>query len=391
MKKLSLMLALVAAAMLPITAVAQDTTKSKSSKRKHGSSKSKSESSKSPNAKDSASDNAGKSGDSNASNAAVETAPRTIGSGQKKVTLSDEQILLSERALEAAKNGNFKDAELYYTASLKIQENNAVLFNLAYAQLKQDKCISAKDSLDRIANAPILDDENAPPEAINAAAEKTRAELNTKCSATFKLNCSPAEMVVTIDNDSNVKCDGTEYAVVPGKHSFKGETDKGFNSVVVDTPANMLTIAPIEVIDYEAIVDKAGITPEELKKRSTLFKALGYTFIGVGVAAAGTGAFLDWYYWNNYKKDYDKFDTDTGSARVDTARHDSDQNVIYVGYALIGVGAAMAVTGIVLVVYDAVSIQPQYEELTRGRTAFMPTFAPVVSPDFTGFTLSTSF
>ena len=372
MKKLSLMLALAAAAMLPVTAMAQDTTKSKSSKKKGKSSASAS-------SKGQAHDDA----DSKASGNKADTVPRNVAG--KRVVLSDEQIMLSNRAVEAANSGNYKEAELYYTASLKIGESNLVWYNQGFAQLKQDKCIAAKDSFEHVATAPILDDEDITPESVNQVTEKAMKQLREKCTASFKLNCSPQEMEVTIDSDSEIKCDDTEYAVIPGKHSLTGRTEKGFNTVVVDLPANMLTIAPIEVIDYEAIVDKAGITPEELQKRSTLFKALGYTFIGVGVAAAATGAVLDWYYWDQYRKDY------KNPMAVDKNRHSNDEKVINIGYALIGVGSAMAVTGIILVVYDAVSIQPQYEELSRGRTAFAPTFAPMVTPDFTGFSLSTTF
>lgn len=372
MKKLSLMLALAAAAMLPVTAMAQDTTKSKSSKKKGKSSASAS-------SKGQAHDDA----DSKASGNKTDTVPRNVAG--KRVVLSDEQIMLSNRAVEAANSGNYKEAELYYTASLKIGESNLVWYNQGFAQLKQDKCIAAKESFEHVATAPILDDEDITPESVNQVTEKAMKQLREKCTASFKLNCSPQEMEVTIDSDSEIKCDDTEYAVIPGKHSLTGRTEKGFNTVVVDLPANMLTIAPIEVIDYEAIVDKAGITPEELQKRSTLFKALGYTFIGVGVAAAATGAVLDWYYWDQYRKDY------KNPMAVDKNRHSNDEKVINIGYALIGVGSAMAVTGIILVVYDAVSIQPQYEELSRGRTAFVPTFAPMVTPDFTGFSLSTTF
>ena len=349
MKKLSLMLALAAAAMLPVTAMAQDTTKSKSSKKKGKTSASAS-------SKGQAHDDA----DSKASGNKADTVPRNVAG--KRVVLSDEQIMLSNRAVEAANSGNYKEAELYYTASLKIGESNLVWYNQGFAQLKQDKCIAAKESFEHVATAPILDDEDITPESVNQVTEKAMKQLREKCTASFKLNCSPQEMEVTIDSDSEIKCDDTEYAVIPGKHSLTGRTEKGFNTVVVDLPANMLTIAPIEVI-----------------------KALGYTFIGVGVAAAATGAVLDWYYWDQYRKDY------KNPMAVDKNRHSNDEKVINIGYALIGVGSAMAVTGIILVVYDAVSIQPQYEELSRGRTAFVPTFAPMVTPDFTGFSLSTTF
>ena len=97
MKKLSLMLALAAAAMLPVTAMAQDTTKSKSSKKKGKSSASAS-------SKGQAHDDA----DSKASGNKADTVPRNVAG--KRVVLSDEQIMLSNRAVEAANSGNYKEA-----------------------------------------------------------------------------------------------------------------------------------------------------------------------------------------------------------------------------------------------------------------------------------------
>ena len=367
MKKLSLMLALMAAAMLPVTAVAQDTTKSKSSKKKSKASKA----------------DAGNKAEADDGSAKA----------AEGVSFTDEQILLNNRAAEATKKGDFKQAEQLYNALLQIGESNIVWFNLGHSQAKQDKCIEARSSFEHVADAPkIL--EYFTPEEINERTEKAMRELSEKCSATIRVSCNPQEMEISIDGGDPIKCSETEYSVVPGKHSIMGRTEKGFNTIVVDATANMLTVAPIEVIDYEAIVDKAGITPEELQKKSTLFKALGYTFIGVGAATAATGGIMDYYFWNKYKNDLNKVNNQEGSSS-NTNKIKQEQsdyyNYIYVGYALIGVGSAMAITGVILVVYDAFSIQPQLEELSRGKTAFAPMFAPVVSPQFTGFTLSATF
>ena len=59
-----------------------------------------------------------------------------------------------------------------------------------------------------------------------------------------------------------------------------------------------------------------------------------------------------------------------------------------VSYATLATGAVMAVTGVVLVIYDVVKIQPQLEELNRGRSFNL---SPVVSPDFSGFALTGTF
>ena len=56
---------------------------------------------------------------------------------------------------------------------------------------------------------------------------------------------------------------------------------------------------------------------------------------------------------------------------------------------MIALGSAMTITGIVLVVYDAVKIVPQLEEFEKRGVSLQ--FAPTVSPKFSGFMLSGTF
>ena len=59
----------------------------------------------------------------------------------------------------------------------------------------------------------------------------------------------------------------------------------------------------------------------------------------------------------------------------------------YVGSSILAVGGALALTGAVLLVYDALKIRPQLDELLMMGTSV----SPVMTPEFSGVMLSGQF
>ncbi len=361
MRKFSLLLALFAGMMLPLSAVAQDSGKTSSSSKKKSSKK-----------KASAEKNEA---------AQVETPVEP----PVELTFSSEQIMLNNQAVEASAQGEFKKAEQIFNAMLQIGEFNIIWLNLANAYLMQDKCMETAEALKHVYTAPRITD--IPHEKVEEKAALYAQQMNDKCSSKLTLVCNPPEMTVTIDGGQEMACISDPIALVPGRHVVYGQTSFGFNTAVANTVAYETTELKVDVIDYETVAKDAGVTPEELRKKSTLFKALGYSFIGVGVAALGSGIGLSTYYYFDYK---DKYKQNQSYQSIDSDQlrkiRKEDEKYMNVGYGLAAVGGAMLVAGIVLVVVDVVKYQPQIEKLESGLS-----FAPAFSPEFTGFSLSTRF
>ena len=156
-----------------------------------------------------------------------------------------------------------------------------------------------------------------------------------------------------------------------------------------------MTKVNVTVRDLVDLTVQVGASEEELEKRSTLFKALGYTFLGVGVAAAGTGAFMGFY----YKKDYDDYrknsltDTETYTNTKVEERKKRNVTLMNTGLGLAIGGGVFVVTGIALIIVDAVKIQPQLEKVRELQNDGMSSFqiSPVFSPEFNGLTLTGTF
>ena len=210
------------------------------------------------------------------------------------------------------------------------------------------------------------------------------------------MTCNPADMTISIDGGKEMPCSSKPMALTPGRHSFYGKTSYGFNTVVVEGVASQTVNGKIEVIDYETIAVEAGVSPEVIRKKSKLFKILGYTFIGVGAAVAGTGGFMTGYFYYDYvdkkKKCDDESRRNTGNNQSSCTPPDKDKyykNYLYPGYALLAVGSAMAVTGVVLVVVDAVRIQPQLEMIESKTTSFH--IDPILTPSFNGMAFTLDF
>ena len=393
MKKLSLILALMAGVMLPLTATAKPDSSSKKSKRSKG--------------KDT------KAVASDDSQAASNT--KTIN-GREVGSFTNEQILLNNKATDAVNAGDFKKAENFLAALNDLGEFNVVWYQLGRTYARQDKCLEAYDAFNHVADSRIL--AQYEPEVIAENTRKAIAQLDAQCSAKLVFTCvnqanEPTEMMLSIDGNREFECSSKPIPVVPGKHSVYAKASFGFNTVVVDGVAGVVTNSKVIVSDFEKIAKEGGVTPEELEKKSTLFKALGYSFIGVGTALAVGGGVLMYYSWNSYNDYLNGYGLDgSGGEGVSAApvfrdggdgegeddqydsveasdRQSKEQKKIYASYGLIGAGGAMLVTGLVLVIIDAAKIQPQLEEVKRANSAY--SFAPIVSPDFAGLSFRWSF
>lgn len=72
-------------------------------------------------------------------------------------------------------------------------------------------------------------------------------------------------------------------------------------------------------------------------------------------------------------------------------QYDDSKVMLNASYGVVAASGALLVTGIVLVVYDALVIQPRIQEFEKNKTAFSWTVSPAVSPEFAGMAFSAQF
>lgn len=273
---------------------------------------------------------------------------------------SEGQRLLNQQAFEATSANDFKKAEGLYKSMLLLGEHNVTFLNLGRAYLKQGKCMEAASTLNKVEGAPQV--EGVPMDGILSRLAEYREEMATICTARMVLDCTPAEMVVSIDSGDEFVCNTAPIPMSVGTHTFMARYQFPGNSSF-DSAATTKEITGGDINTVHLVVENAaekircgGMSYEEWESRSRLFKILGWTFLGVGVAGAGAaGGYVGYKYVeleNNTKK-HNQGPTD--SYEKIKADQDNFKTAQIIGFSAIGVSAALAVTGITLLVFDAVS------------------------------------
>ena len=330
--------------------------------------------------------------------AAVEAAPSEDSTkadppqatDQKNVTFTSDQIMLNNRAVDATNKGNFKDAELFYKAMLKIEEFDAIWANIGSTYVRQGRCIEARRALQRAAVTPSVVE--IPHEFVMKKVAEYSAELEEKCTAPVVLQCITPDMTIMIDGGDEFECTGETLYLTPGAHSVYAQTSFGFSNIRTEAKMGSALSVPVEVINYEELAANGGLTPEEKAKRSMIFKTVGWTLFGLGAGVAAGGGALMGLSYNDYidlhKEQHDEPSGENYSGIKD--KKSETEKKLNISYALLGVGGAILVTGITLIVIDAVKYAPKTSTTsTVASHNFM--LSPYVSAEGAGLGLSFDF
>ena len=93
--------------------------------------------------------------------------------------LTDEQITLNDAGVRSLIEKDYAGAVAMLTRSIKLGESNIAYLNLGRAYQKLGECNDARDALEKVRTAPVV--ENPPPDEVNARAEEFLAELEQEC------------------------------------------------------------------------------------------------------------------------------------------------------------------------------------------------------------------
>ncbi len=311
------------------------------------------------------------------------------------VEVSSEQAMLSNQATEATLAGDYKKAEQLFTAMLQLGEIDFVWMQLGRTYDTQGKCLEARYAYEHVEDAP--DSDYFTHDAIIRKTQQFADELREKCSAKVVLECVTPNMLITVDGGKEFACHTNTMYLTPGSHAIYAKTDFGFNTLRADAVAGEVTTVPVEVIDYEAIAANGGLTPEEKAKRSLIFKSVGWSLFGGGLAAMAFG----FSYWGvayfDYKADAEcakkhpsTIDVDCGgkgNAEV-KAEEEETYDKQYIGGGVAGAGGALFLAGLALIIVDAIKYSDNGED--EASSAFVLP-APYINEDGAGLGLTFRF
>lgn len=284
--------------------------------------------------------------------AVVEETP--AAEAQKVGYFSDEQTMLNNQAVTAVVEGNYKKAEQLFTAMIQIGEFDVIWWNLGNTYAAQNRCIEAREAFSHVADAPATADYAH--EDIMELMAKDSASFEKRCSAPISISCVTPDMTITIDGGKEFACNSDVIKLTPGAHSLYAQTSFGFTQVRVDAKANELVTVPVEVINYEEIAANGGLTPEEKAERSFIFKTVGWSLLGVGVAVAAGGGVLLGISYFDYKDKSDSQHKNPQETSYDdtTEAYNDTKTKLNISYGLLAGGGALAATGAALLIVDAV-------------------------------------
>lgn len=307
-------------------------------------------------------------------------------------TFTSEQIMLNNRAVDATNKGNFKDAELYYKAMLKMAEFDAIWANIGSTYSRQGRCIEARRALQKAETSPSVVE--IPHEFVMTKVAEYSAEIEEKCTAPVVLHCITPNMTITIDGGDEFECNSDTLYLTPGAHSIYASTSFGFSNIRTEAKNESIVTVPIEVINYEELAANGGLTPEEKAKRSMIFKTVGWTLFGLGAGVAAGGGAVMGVSYNEYVDAHDAQKTDPQAHPYNTVaeKKKDTEKKLKIAYSLLGVGGAVLATGIALLIVDAVKYDsPSNSTVTSTIDSHNFIMAPYVSSDGGGMGISFEF
>ncbi|MBR4986216.1 MAG: hypothetical protein IKY83_10825 [Proteobacteria bacterium] len=322
-------------------------------------------------------------------------------SPEQTYALTDEQIALNNQAVEAVNYRQFEKAEQLFKAMLQIQELNIIWMNLGRTYANQNKCPEAADAYAKVTTS--LKSSDFPSDLIEANTIDFINDLKIKCTATLTLTCrEDVSTIIVIDNGEERACTETPLLIIPGQHAVYARTNNEASVYHFDAKPGENTVLDVTLAPQDFIAeppDEIAPLPEldpKLVERSDLFKKVGYALIGSGAALAIGGFTLAGLAYFDFQNHCGKGSLDDTCKEIDNSiwespmgfREDKIKTYTAVGGVIGGLGAAALLTGVALIVVNAVVYQPQIDAFA---TSDPIQFSPVFSPQFAGFTLSTRF
>ncbi len=263
---------------------------------------------------------------------------------QETAEPTDAQVQLYAKATEAYQQEEFGAAIDLLTSALALGELNALYLNLGRAYFRNGQCAKAEEAYAKALKAPAMSEPS--PSAVRAKVDEYRVDMKQGCPGTLVLTCTPAEMRVSVDGGEEQECG--ELVLPVGKHVVRGTLmDKSAETTVEITSLGRTEAA----LSVEMTV--ARPEPDPVPQESGGVGIATWTTLGLGALTVGTAFVLDAAVAGPAIDDFESAiltgDGDRNSLRDDA---ESAQNtVLIVG----GLGAAILVTGTVLLVLDLTS------------------------------------
>ena len=152
----------------------------------------------------------------------------SVAQGEGAVALGAAQAKILAQGVKAAQKGQYKRALKLYEAALRHGDAKSIHLEAGRAHAALGACAAAEASFQRALGAPSA----MPSEALEDAVEEARAGLREVCPSALSVECTPADMVLSIDGQ-RLAC-GQRVRLKPGPHEVVGHAYGGQVSQTVE-------------------------------------------------------------------------------------------------------------------------------------------------------------
>jgi hypothetical protein len=198
----------------------------------------------------------------------------------------DQSRAAFRRGVAAAKERDFATARDAFTEAYRLFPHPSILLNLGIARARTGELVDAEQDLVKF----IADDGGATPEEMKSA-QRTLADVKDKLG-TIALDVKPAEAKATLDGKPLVLLAGrtTPVRAIGGQHTLKVEAE-GYapSEQKVEVVSKIESPLKVELVSTRPQGEGAGpaVSSEGIPRAT-----VGWVLMGVGVAAAGAGAYF---------------------------------------------------------------------------------------------------
>jgi hypothetical protein len=270
-----------------------------------------------------------------------------LGQDSPTATVSPAQAQLNDRAVEAVASGNWEKGARLFQASLDLGPLNITYLNLGRTLAKLGRCTEASDAYGQTLKAAKV----ASPSAVevNAIVKRYQLELVDQCDGTVIVRCDPPEMEIQIDDGQAQACPEAPVVLGPGAHTIVGSV--GGARVSTSVRVRGLTEATVDLrLEAPAADPVIGSSTSVAPPPQDEFNAAGWLTAGTGFALLSTALVLDvlWIQPDVSRLEDESFPNQSEfNALRDDVRGRQTTNLV-----ILGVGAAVMATGVVLLLWN---------------------------------------
>lgn len=213
-----------------------------------------------------------------------------VGQEGETVELTETQLDLNERGIEAIEQGEYERAIRLLEAALDIGGVNLIAANLGRAHQHLGNCEEAEQQYRRAVQAPALEEPS--PQQVADTVETYRDELEENCPGYLEVDCEPPDLELYVEDEGPQSCREEPRELMPGNYQLRGEYEERSREAAVAVEAMETSRVELEVPVRGEPTDQESVS-EIPRPPEPDSPGIDWGWIAAGAASVGGGIALD--------------------------------------------------------------------------------------------------